>query len=97
MILATKKHELSNDPDTNYFLDADLSILGSDRKSYERYATAIRQEYIEVPDALYVPGRLKVLAHFLSMERIYKTDHFKNLLEIQARNNLEIEKKQLER
>lgn len=31
-IIATKSHDLSEDSDTNYLLDADLSILGKDLK-----------------------------------------------------------------
>ena len=33
-IIATKSHQKSNDNDTNYLLDADLSILGKDPKIY---------------------------------------------------------------
>jgi len=33
-ILSTKGHHVSDDPDTNYFTDADLSVLGHDGSSY---------------------------------------------------------------
>ena len=36
-ILATKKHEDNSESDTNYFLDADLSILGQDTETYKVY------------------------------------------------------------
>ena len=52
-ILATKTHELSADEDTNYFTDADLSILGQDPKSYTRYYQNVRKEYSIYPDLLY--------------------------------------------
>ena len=90
-ILATKAHTLSNNPDTNLFTDADLSILGQPRGIYEQYCRQIRKEYSIYPDIIYKPGRKKVIAHFLNMERIFKTEFFLNKYEKQARENLEWE------
>lgn len=90
-ILATRKHELSKDPDTNYFVDADLSILGRTRERYARYAAQVRKEYRRFPDLLYKPGRRKVLLHFLSAPNIYKTEWFKGRFEESAKENLEWE------
>ncbi|MBL7950777.1 MAG: hypothetical protein JNM62_03555 [Flavobacteriales bacterium] len=90
-ILATKKHEPSNDPDTNYFVDADLSILGSGREQYARYASQVRKEYRRFPDLLYKPGRRKVLQHFLSQPAIFKTEWFRGRYERSAKENLEWE------
>lgn len=90
-ILATNAHTPSPDPDTNYFTDADLSILGQDTATYLRYTQQVRKEYAIYPDFLYKPGRKKVIQHFLQMERIYKTDHFSQLYESKARENLEME------
>ncbi|TAE57767.1 MAG: hypothetical protein EAZ89_03695 [Bacteroidetes bacterium] len=87
-ILATYGHSLSSDPDSNLFTDADLSILGQGWDSYQTYLKQIRQEYAIYPDALYQPGRKKVLSHFLQMDRIYKTQFFYDRLEAQARENL---------
>lgn len=87
-ILATKGHQVSSDIDTNLFTDADLSILGADWDSYSVYSKNIRMEYSIYPDALYYPGRKKVLKHFLQMERIYKTVRFFNRYEDQARANI---------
>ncbi len=89
-ILATKKH-LPADNDTNYFTDADLSILGQDWQQYQTYAANIRKEYDIYPDMLYKPGRRKVLKHFLAMERIYKTSYFYDKYEQAARMNLQKE------
>ena len=75
-ILATKTHLLNTDSDTNFFLDANLSILGSDWKQYLNYTQHIRKEYAIYPDLIYNPGRRKVLQHFLTMKRIFKTDFF---------------------
>ncbi len=91
-ILATKSHVFQADQDTNFFTDADLSVLGLDWEMYQVYAANLRKEYAIYPDLLYYPGRKKVLDHFLSMERIYKTDHFHHQLEARARENLERER-----
>jgi predicted metal-dependent HD superfamily phosphohydrolase len=90
-ILATKAHQASTDPDTNYFTDADLSILGQPWEVSETYYKNVRKEYAMYPDFLYNPGRKKVLHHFLSMDRIFKTNHFFGLLEAPARANLQRE------
>ncbi len=90
-ILATKHHTQSPDSDTNYFTDADLSILGQDWNTYLEYSQNIRKEYAIYPDIIYRPGRKKVLHHFLQMERIFKTDHFFQKFEKQAKENLQKE------
>ncbi|KFF13011.1 hypothetical protein IW15_09555 [Chryseobacterium soli] len=90
-INATKAHLLSDDHDTNYLLDADLSILGKDSKTYIDYIKNIRKEYSIYPDFLYRPGRKKVLQHFLELKHIFKTDYFKDQYEIPARENIKFE------
>jgi predicted metal-dependent HD superfamily phosphohydrolase len=90
-ILATKSHIKSTDSDTNYFTDADLSILGQDWDAYSSYYKNVRKEYSIYPDFVYNPGRKKVLNHFLSMDRIFKTAFFYNRFEIQAKRNLQKE------
>lgn len=87
-IIATKAHQRSDDPDTNYLLDADLSILGKDRDTYEDYTRKIRKEYAVYPDFLYKPGRKKVLQHFLGLENIFKTGEFRNRYENPAKENM---------
>jgi len=91
MILATKKHDLSPDNDTNYFTDADLSILGREWSDYEIYYKKVRKEYRLYPDLVYKPGRKKVLQHFLQKDRIFKTAFFHDKYEAQARYNLQRE------
>ncbi len=90
-ILDTKGHNLSEDGDSNYFTDADLAILGQSWDRYQSYLEQIRREYKMFPDLLYKPGRKKVLKHFLSMDRIYKTSHFYEKYEQVARDNLQQE------
>jgi predicted metal-dependent HD superfamily phosphohydrolase len=87
-ILATKSHSLSTDNDTNLFTDADLSILGSDQDKYLEYSKQVRSEYAIFPDFMYYPGRKKALEHFLNMEHIFKTAHFRAKFEEKARENL---------
>lgn len=89
-ILMTKSHEIS-DNDSNYFTDADLSILGKSWEVYEEYYQQIRKEYRIYPDFIYNGGRKKALRHFLEMDRIFKTDYFFEKYEIQARQNLQKE------
>lgn len=88
MILATKQHEFSEDSDTNYLMDADLAILGSNPYEYQKYTEQIREEYAIYPDFIYNAGRKKALQHFLQMEHIYKTDYFINKYEEKARENI---------
>lgn len=90
-ILATKSHIKSTDSDTNYFTDADLSVLGQNWDTYSLYYKNVRKEYYIYPDFVYNPGRKKVLNHFLSMDRIFKTNFFQNKFEIQAKQNLQKE------
>ncbi len=94
-ILATKSHHLSRDNDTNLFTDADLSILGSEPNAYAMYAQQVRKEYSIYPDIIYKAGRKKVLQHFLAMPQIFKTKHFIDKFEQQARINLQAESQQL--
>lgn len=91
MILATKTHTVSTDNDTNYFTDADLSILGQSRNAYITYTQQVRKEYSIYPDFLYNPERKKVLQHFLQMDRIFKTEYYFEKFERQARENLHLE------
>ncbi|WP_326982659.1 hypothetical protein VUJ46_21255 [Chryseobacterium sp. MYb264] len=87
-ILATKSHQKSENKDTNYLLDVDLSILGKDLETYLEYTKKIRKEYSIYPDLLYKPGRKKVLKHFLELENIFKTNVFKEKYESRARENI---------
>ncbi|MCX2478224.1 hypothetical protein OQY15_03935 [Pedobacter sp. MC2016-15] len=86
LILATKTHALSADADTNYFNDADMTILGLDQQIYERYVKNVRLEYGNTPQ--FDAGRKRILQYFLKMDRIYKTDFFNQLYEKQARANI---------
>ena len=90
-ILATKNHHSNSDSDTNYFMDADLSVLGQGWETYSEYYKNVRKEYSVYPKLVYNPGRKKVLKHFLEMVRIFKTDYFFIKFEQQAKYNLQKE------
>jgi predicted metal-dependent HD superfamily phosphohydrolase len=90
-ILATKSHLKEIDEDTNYFTDADLSILGQSPEVYTQYYKNIRKEYSIYPDIIYNPGRKEVLKIFLEMGRIFKTNFFHAKFEKQAKKNLQAE------
>lgn len=94
-IIATKSHQKSGDDDTDYLVDADLSIFGQEPDKYKDYAQKVRKEYSIYPDFLYSPGRKKVLNHFLDSESIFKTEYFKEKYEPQARKNIRSEIKYL--
>jgi predicted metal-dependent HD superfamily phosphohydrolase len=94
-IIATKQHQISLNHDINLFNDADLSILGKPTAIYTQYITQIREEYKVYPYIIYKKGREQVLLHFLKMPKIYKTDHFHQLYEVQARKNIAMELKLL--
>lgn len=87
-ILATKAHQISDQKDTNYLLDFDLTILGKSWDDYKVYMKQIRKEYSIYSDSQYNIGRKKVLKHFLTFGRIYKTEYFIDKYEIQARENI---------
>ncbi|WP_415326229.1 hypothetical protein [Chryseobacterium sp. MMS23-Vi53] len=90
-IIATKAYQQSEEQDTNYLLDADLSILGKDVETYIDYTKKVRKEYSIYPDLLYKPGRKKVLKHFLELSSIFKTEYFREKYEKQARENIQFE------
>jgi len=77
-ILATGNHELSTDPDTNYLIDIDMSILGYPPKTLYEYEDQIFKEYSTVYNRKeYIFGRLGFLFKLKDYD-LYKTDYFKN-------------------
>jgi predicted metal-dependent HD superfamily phosphohydrolase len=74
--------------DAALFLDADMAILGAPSDAYRTYAGNVRREYAKVPAAAYRAGRGAFLKALVVKPRIYFTDHFRDLLDRQARQNL---------
>lgn len=91
MIELTKNHEISDDSDTNYFLDIDMAILGSEEHRYKQYRLNVRKEYSIYPSFMYKAGRRKVITSFLNQNHIYHTEYFRNKYEAIARTNLKNE------
>ncbi|RVU84124.1 hypothetical protein EOL70_11580 [Leucothrix sargassi] len=87
MIMATQTHQPKTD-DEALLTDIDLGVLGASESSFEAYEQGIRNEYHWAPIDAYVVGRVEVLQSFLACPRIYHTQHFYDLLEQTARQNL---------
>jgi len=90
LIIETKTHQASTE-ENSLFLDADLGILGATEATYTNYTQQVREEYAIYDDATYFRGRKKVLKMFLEKDRIYKSKHFHDKYEKQARVNILIE------
>lgn len=89
LIRATKTHQTVGLPEEGrWFLDFDLSILGSAPDVYHAYSQAIRREYSWVPEPLYRQGRRQVLGGFLERGQLFFTEALRQQLEAQARENL---------
>lgn len=78
----------ARDADLHVLLDLDLSVVAAAPDHYRAYAQAIRHEYASIPDALYQPGRRRVLEGFLARPEIYLTERLRALWEASARQNL---------
>lgn len=94
-ILATSRYPTTDDADKQYFMDADLAILGKDESSYRTYVKKIRLEFARFDDATFSFGRKQILQAFLSRERIYQSAFFHGKYERQARQNLKKEIEEL--
>jgi predicted metal-dependent HD superfamily phosphohydrolase len=88
MVLATRGHEPSEDPDTRLLLDVDLAILGAAPARFDEYGAQIRAEYAHVPEPEFRARRARVLAGFAARPRIYGTAAFHDALEHRARENI---------
>ena len=78
MILATRHHDRTGDPDADLFLDLDLSILAAPWSEYARYADGILREYAPLyGEAAYRRGRVEqFLRPRLALGRVFLTERF---------------------
>ena len=98
LIRLTATHDPDDDDVAGAVLcDADLAILAAASDRYAQYATAIRQEYVHVPDSDFRAGRAKVLRRFLDRPTIYRTAYGREHWEAAARANISAEIAALER
>jgi predicted metal-dependent HD superfamily phosphohydrolase len=88
LILITKHSKEPSDFLQKVIIDIDLSILGSNLKSYDSFETNIRKEYSPVNDRDFLMGRTNILKGFLNRPRIFYTDFFFGKYHEAARNNL---------
>lgn len=99
---ATANHDVEeSDNDLRFFLDADLAILGTRPRRYDRYALDIRKEYKESvrQDRDYCLGRIAVLGGLATRvegKRVYQTELFRAHCEAQAQENIARETLMLE-
>jgi len=76
----------------DYFLDADIAILGAPPHLYDRYAADVRAEYAWAPDELYRAGRVRFLDGARARARIFRTDAFEHAFAAAARDNMRRER-----
>ena len=91
LILATVKHQSNGRVCCDYFLDADMAILGAHPQEYQRYAEAIAKEHKRVPRFMFRRGRAQFLRKALAGPKIYLTEHFSKKFEYRARQNISAE------
>lgn len=88
MILHSRHHGPSDDPDTQLFCDLDLYRLGVADDDFRRHSRGVRQEYAWVDDAAWAKGRGDFIRAMLARKTIYQTAFWRGRLEAQARDNL---------
>jgi len=92
LILNTKYHQAPEDDyDSQVLVDADLAILAANPVQYQKYANAIRYEYVWVSDQDYIKGRKQVLEKLLQRPHIYFTPLMLEFAEPSARDNVQRE------
>lgn len=98
-VRATAQHVSGElDSDMDFFLDADLAILGAAPDYYDRYAANIQKEYAHVPSDQYRIGRIAVLQGLATRFEpvgLFRTKLFRDNYEIQAQENITRETDQL--
>lgn len=88
-ILATKHTYPSENLDSQYVADIDMSILGQSPDVFDRYETQIRQEFIPYfSPSDYQKGRANFLISLLNRP-IYSTDFFRDKYESVAKQNIQ--------
>jgi predicted metal-dependent HD superfamily phosphohydrolase len=90
LILATRHTRTEGLSDeAGWVVDADLSILGADPATFQRYEQEVRREYGHVDDAAFSAGRRAFVRGLLAREALFATTAGRARWEAQARRNLE--------
>ena len=87
-IIATQKHEATDELDLQFLLDIDLAILAAEPQRFMEYEQQIQQEYAWVDPDIYSIKRKQVLAHFYQTEPLYQTEYFQQNFGQRAKENL---------
>jgi len=90
LIMVTKHPSIPSTPTEQLMVDIDLSILGSSPDRFNQYQQQIRQEYSWVEEEQYNAARKSILTQFSNLEPIYRTAQLNQLLEKQAKTNLQL-------
>ena len=96
-LTADHGNEVLTDDVQQIFHDLDMAILGANSDDYMHYARSIRKEYEHLTDKEYRTGRASFLSAVDKKEAIYKTDAFRDLFELNARENIRSELANLEK
>lgn len=92
IILVTKNHWSGpSTGDGDFFLDADIAILGAPPAKYDEYAAQVREEYAWAPDDAYRAGRSVFLTNAIARPRLFRTDVFERTYGQQACENMKRE------
>jgi predicted metal-dependent HD superfamily phosphohydrolase len=74
LVLLTAGHDPAPDDANGAVLcDADLAVLASPPPAYAGYASAVREEYGHLTDAVFTAGRIAVLEHLLALPVLFRT------------------------
>lgn len=87
-ILATQRHEATDELDLQFLLDIDLAVLAASPERFAEYEQQIQQEYAWVDPDVYSIKRKEVLTHFYQTEPLYQTEYFQHSFEQRAKMNL---------
>ena len=74
LVRLTAGHDpAEDDADGAVLCDADLAVLAAPPQAYAGYASAVREEYAHLDDAVFTAGRVAVLQSLLELPRLYRT------------------------
>ena len=92
LVRLTERHSAEEgDRNAAVLFDADLAILAADPARYDEYAKSVREEYREIRDDLFRPGRAQILEALLSNPSLYRTAAAHARFESPARANVAAE------
>ena len=96
LIIMTRRHQCPpGDEEAQWFLDADMAILGVPEPKYRDYTERVRREFAQLPGPLYRRGRRRFLSALDASERVFGSDRFFDAYESHARANIAWELRQL--